>query len=147
MVLCFKNCVYTLTLYCGSGLSFNAQPGKHEYQEKSSCQTVNIEKTLYQVKVCKILSLCQLEGSTKNSTAKGLSILRRHYRYTYPFLLRTWGVNSTWIFCIIEEVGKYWSASYHTFGNCSYRFHVSHRRKMSQHLFVILSDRPVVVIA
>ena len=37
----------------------NSQPGKHEYPRKKSIQTVNIEKSPCQVKVCKKLTLCQ----------------------------------------------------------------------------------------
>ena len=73
LVLRFKNCIYTLTLYFRWRQSFNSQPGKCEYQRKNLCQSVNMEnnsnsnyeKTLCQVKVCKKLFPCQLEGSKK----------------------------------------------------------------------------------
>ena len=51
-------------------------PENMSTKEKSPCNMANIEnESPCQVRVCKKLSLCQFEGSEKNSAAKGLSAM------------------------------------------------------------------------
>ena len=64
LVLRFKNFVYTLTLYFRWGRNYKSNPAKLEYK-KSPCQTLTKKKPPCQFKVCKKLSLCQLEVSKK----------------------------------------------------------------------------------
>ena len=71
VVLHFKNFIYTLTCTVNRGGASILSLGNMSTKEKSLCQTVTMKKTSCQVKVCKKLSPCQLEGSKKTPQPKG----------------------------------------------------------------------------
>ena len=61
LVLHFKK-LYTHTLFCGWGGASILNPENMSTKEKSPCQTVNIEKSLCQVNLCKKINSVPREG-------------------------------------------------------------------------------------